>query len=219
LTPSPRRIQARGREEAAEDVRDPFDKAAFETWKADHSRLTREEKQLEKTPAFEEARFKSLVVEDRQAAAKSGLVDLPNPGVTKEEARVGKTLHKIRFWTGASSAISGTLRYWFGGAFVKVVNAYHSIRARFAKSLEGKDAPKSGGLLGTIVKIAFNILKIAARILVERTAQHLVDSLKTGVTQKLKSLIPEDKFAEFEAKVMEIEELAANLERQAAAAV
>src|SRR5262249_40505867 len=60
LTPSPRRIQARGREEAAEDVRDPFDKAAFETWKADHSRLTREEKQLEKTPAFEEARFKSL---------------------------------------------------------------------------------------------------------------------------------------------------------------
>jgi len=212
LAPSPRRIQAQRRERAAEEVKDPFDKAAFDTWKADHSRLTGEEKQLEKTPEFEEAEFKSLAIEDRQAAIKSGF---NLAAVSKGEEKAAKTVNKIQFWTGASSAIFGRLRYWFGGAFVKVVNAYHSIRARFQNLLDKKGAPKSGGLPGTIIKIAFNILKIVGRILVERTAQHLVTSLKTGVERKLKALIPEDKIEDFEAKVEEIRALADNLERQA----
>lgn len=212
LTPSPLRIQTQKQPKAAEEVKDPFDKAAFDTWKAAHSRLTGEEKQLEKTPEFKEAKFKSLVVEDRQAAIKSGF---NFPAVSKEEETAAKAVDKIEFWTGASSAIFGSLRYWFGGAFVKVVNAYYSIRARFQNLLDKKSSPSSGGLLGTIIKIAFNILKVAGRILVERTAQYIVDSLKRGVGQKLKSLIPEDKIEAFEAKVKEIETLASELERKA----
>ncbi len=216
LTPSPRRVQTQKHAKVAEEVKDPFDKAAFDAWKADHSRLTGQEKQLEKTPDFKEAKFKSLVVEDRQAAIKSGF---NLPAVSKEEETAAKTVDKIEFWTGASSAVFGRLRYWFGGAFVKVVNAYYSIRARFQNLLDKKGAPKSGGLLGTIIRIAFNILKVAGRILVERTAQHIVDSLKRGVEQKLKTLIPEDKIEAFEAKVKEIEALASDLERQAIEAV
>lgn len=212
LSPSPRRIQTQKHAKTAEEVKDPFDRAAFDIWKADHSRLTGEEKQLEKTPEFKEAEFKSLVVEDRQAAIKSGF-DLP--AISKEEETAAKTVGKIEFWTGASSAIFGRLRYWFGGAFVKVVNAYYSIRARFQNLLDNQRAPSSGGLPGTIIRIAFNVLKIAGRILVERTAQHLVDSLKTGVERKLKSLIPEDKIEDFEAKVKEVEALAGDLERRA----
>ena len=217
LAASPLQIQTKGRDTEPAEAKDPFDKTAFEAWKADHSRLTGEEKQLEKTPAFKEAQLISLIAEERQAAIDSRF-DLPP--VPKGQQKAGKTLSKIQFWTGASSAIFGRLRYWFGGAFVKIYNAYHAIRARFQKSLEQReDSPKSGGLVGTIVRIAFKVLKILGRILVERTAQHLVTSLKTGVTTKLKSLIPEDKFEEFEAKIKEVEELATYLENQVFAAL
>lgn len=99
---------------------------------------------------------------------------------------------------------------------MKVVNAYHAIRARFQNLLKDKQsAPKKGGLLGTVIRIAFEVLKAAGRFLVERTAQHLIDSLKKGVANKLKSLIPEDRFEEFEAKVKEITDFADDLERRA----
>ena len=211
ITPSPLRIQARGREKAPVEVKDPFDKAAFDTWKTDHNRITGEEKQLEKTPEFKEAEFKSLIVENRQAAIKSGF---NFPDVLPKDEKTAKTPKKIRFWTGASSAFLGRLRYWFGGAFVKVYNAYHSIRNRFKKILDGKSATKPSGLLGTIFKIAFNILKIVGRILVERTANELVRSLTTGVERKLKALIPEDRIEEFEAKIEEVRKLADYLEQQ-----
>lgn len=212
LTTAPRRIQTQPRVAPAAEVKDPFDEARFETWKADHNRLTGEEKRLEKTPEFEEAELKSLATQDRQAAIKSGF---NLPAVTSAEEKASKTVDKIRFWTGASSAVFGKLRRWFGGAFVKVVNVYHAIRARFQSLLDKEPAPTSSGLPGTIIKIAFQVLKAAGRVVVERTARHLVNSLEKGVEQKLKALIPQDKIEDFEAKVKEIEELAANLERQA----
>jgi hypothetical protein len=214
LTPAPRRIQARERGTATEDVKDPFDQAAFDKWKADHRRLSGTEKpQLEKTDEFKEAKIESLAIEDRQAAIKSGF---KFPAISPEEKEHVKTLDQIEFWTNPRTAILGKLRYHFGGIFVKVVNAYHSIRARFQKLLEEKKvAPKSGGLLGTIIRIAFAVLKTAGRVIVGRTAQHLTNSLTTGVKQKLESLIPQDKLEEFEAKVQEIEALADDLERRA----
>ena len=215
LTPSPRRIlrQARGGSKAAADVKDPFDFDRWKRWEADHARLTREETLLEKTPEFEEAEFRSLAIQDRQAAIRSGF-DLP--AVTPREEKAARIVDRVRFWTGKSSAVLGKLRYHFGGVFVKVVNAYHSIRARFQKLLEDKKfAARSGGLPGTIIRIAFGVLKTAGRVIVGRTAQYLVDSLRTGVERKLKALIPQDKLEEFEAKVQEIEALADDLERRA----
>ena len=213
LKSAPRRIQARERAAATEEAKDPFDKVALDAWNAEHKRLTGEEKQLEKTSEFKEAEFESLAVKEREAAIRSGFTP---QAVTPGEKEAAKTIGKIRFWTGASSAVFGRLRYWFGGAFVKVFNAYHSIRDRFQKLLESKkSAPKKGGLLGTIIRIGFDVIKIAGRLLVERTAQHLVDSLKTGVAQKLKSLIPEDMIEDFESKVKEIETMANDLEQRA----
>jgi hypothetical protein len=213
LKSAPRRIQARERAAATEEAKDPFDKVALDAWNAEHKRLTGEEKRLQKTSEFKEAEFESLAVKEREAAIKSGFTP---QAVTPGEKEAAKTIGKIRFWTGASSAVFGRLRYWFGGAFVKVFNAYHSIRDRFQKLLESKkSAPKKGGLLGTVIRIGFDVIKIAGRLLVERTAQHLVDSLKTGVAQKLKSLIPEDKVEDFESKVKEIETMANDLEQRA----
>lgn len=213
LTSAPRRIQTRERAASTEEAKDPFDKAALDLWKAEHKRLTGEEERLETTSDFKKAEFESLAVQERQAAIRSGF---SAQAVTPGEKETARTIGKIRFWTGASSAVFGRLRYWFGGAFVKVFNAYHSIRERFQKLLESKkSAPKKSGLLGTVIRIGFDVLKIAGRLLIERTAQHLADSLKTGVAQKLKSLIPEDKIEEFEEKVKEVETLADDLEQRA----
>jgi hypothetical protein len=199
------------------DVKDPFDRAAFETWQADHELLTKKEKTLETTADFGDAESKMLAIEDRKAAIRSGFKFRP---ISTAETAAAKTVHKIRFWTGLSSAIFGRLRFWFGGLFVKVVNAYHAIRARFHNLLKDKGgAPSKGGLLGTVVRIAFEVLKAAGQFLVHRTSDYLVDSLKTGVANKLKSLVPEDKFEEFEAKVKEVTELANDLEQRAAATV
>ena len=206
-------VQRKAREAPAEEIKDAFDKPRFETWKADHRALTEREEVLERTPDFADAESRSLAAQDRQAANRSGF---HFPTVSKDEQANVKTIEKIRFWTGASSAIFGRLRYWFGGLFVKVVNAYHAIRARFQGLLKDKqNSPRKGGLLGTVIRIAFDVLKAAGRFMLERTAQHLVDSLKQGVVHKLKSLVPDDRLEEFEAKIKEVIDLAADLERRA----
>lgn len=214
LKPAPRRIQARGRGTAVEDVKDSFDRTRFDKWNADRRRLAEKDKpELEKTDEFKEAKLEALAVEDRQAAIKSGF---KFPAISAAEKEHVKTLDQIEFWTNPKAAVFGKLRYHFGGAFVKVANAYYSIRARFQNLLKDKQGvPKRGGLLGTVIRIAFEVLKVAGRVLVERTAQHLVNSLKKGVEQELKSLIPEDKIEEFEAKVAEITAFADDLERRA----
>ncbi len=210
-------IQKKPLEEAPAEVKDPFDQASFEQWKSDHRELTEKEAVLEKTPEFGDAESRTLAVRDREAAIRSGF---QFPAISKGEQAGVKTIGKIRFWTGASSAIFGRLRYWFGGLFVKVVNAYHAIRARFQGLLKDRqNTPKKGGLLGTVIRIAFEVLKAAGRFMVTRTAQHLVDSLKQGVARKLKSLIPEDRIEEFEAKVKEVTDFAEDLERRAVATV
>ena len=208
-----RSIQKKPLDATPAEVKDSFDKTSFEQWKSDHLALTEKEKAVEKTPEFGDAESRAFAVQDRQAAIRSGF---HFPAISKGEQTSVKTIGKIRFWTGTSSAIFGRLRYWFGGLFVKVVNAYHAIRTRFQGLLKDKQStPKKSGLLGTVIRIAFDVLKAAGRFMVERTAQHLVNSLKQGVADKLKSLIPEDRVEEFEAKVKEVTDFADDLERRA----
>ena len=214
LVHAPRRIQATPRGTAAATVKDPFDKAQLQVWESDHARLTGEEKKLEKTSEFEEAEFNTLVLKDREAGVKSGFnLDKISGPLSPRAKEAAKTLDKIRFWTGASSKVFGKMRYFFGGAFVKVANAYHAIRARFQALLDKKPSPKSSGLTGTVLRIAFDVLKIAGRMIVQRTTQHLANSLTKGVEQKLKDLIPEDRVEDFNAKIEEIRELADSLEK------
>ncbi len=212
LSHAPRLVQARPRDATTTAVKDSFDLARKQEWEADHGRLSGDEKQLERTPDFEEAALQALIVQDRQASALAGFH--VSPVSAKENAAAG-SVKKIRFWTGASSAFFGKLRHFFGGAFVKVANAYYAVRARFRDMLEKKRAPRSSGLSGTILRIAFDVLTVAGSAIVRRTAQHLVTSLKQGVEQKLKALIPLDRIEEFDAKLKEISDLADDLERKA----
>jgi hypothetical protein len=208
LTPSAQRIQAQERDEPAKDVKDSFDQARLQEWENDHRGLTGQEEKLEKTPAFKEAEFKSLIVQERQAAIKS---HFDFQAISPGEKEVVKGVKEVQFWTKPSTRIFGKFRYYFGELFVKILNAYHRIRGGFQKLLHGKSAPKSSGLPGTIIKIVFQVLKIAARFMVDRTAKHLVDSLKTGVGQKLTSLV-EEGIEGAESKVKYIEGLASDLE-------
>jgi hypothetical protein len=207
-------IQRKSRDTPPPDAKDPFDKEALELWQANHRALTDKEKVLEKTPAFDDAKVKAAAIQDRQAAIRSGF---DFQAVSKTDTDAVKTVGRIQFWTGLSSAIFGRLRYWFGGLFVKVINAYHAIRARFRDLLQSKDGgtPKKGGLLGTVIRIAFEVLKAAGKFIVVSTSEQLVSSLKQGVTNKLKSLIPEDTIEEFEAKVKQVTDFADDLEQRA----
>jgi hypothetical protein len=210
----PPAIQRKSRDTPPPDAKDPFDKEALELWNANHRTLTEREQALEKTPAFDDAKVKAAAIQDRRAAIASGF---EFKAVSGTETAAVKTVGRIQFWTGLSSAIFGRLRYWFGGLFVKVINAYHSIRARFRDLLQSKDGgtSKKGGLLGTVIRIAFEVLKAAGKFIVTSTAEQLVSSLKQGVTTKLKSLIPEDTVEEFEAKVKEVTDFANDLEQRA----
>lgn len=209
LTPSPRQLQRQAHEEPSEDVQDSFNKASLDQWEKDHRQLTGQEEELEKTPAFKEAEFKRLVAQERQAATASNFHFAP---ISPKEEEAVKTTGKIRFWTRPGTGIFGKLRYYFGGLFVKVVNAYHRIRDRFKQLLHGKPSPESSGLPGTILKIVFQVLKLAGSLMVQRTAGYLIDSLKTGVVNKLKSLVPEEITGAIEEKIAQVEELASDLE-------
>jgi len=208
LTPSAQRIQAQERDEPAKDVKDSFDQARLQVWENDHRQLAGQEEKLEKTPAFKEAEFKSLIVQERQEAIKS---HFDFQAISPGEKEVVKDVKEVQFWTKPSTRIFGKFRYYFGELFVKILNTYHRIRGGFQKLLHGKSAPKSGGLTGTIIKIVFQVLKIAASFMVDRTAKYLVDSLKTGVGQKLTSLV-EEGIEGVESKIKYIEGLASDLE-------
>ncbi|MBD2511492.1 DUF4157 domain-containing protein [Nostoc sp. LEGE 12447] len=188
---------------------DSFD---LEQWRTNHTKLTGEEATLEKQPAFKEAEFASQVAKAQDAVKANTGLNLPGASATAKES--SKTIDKVKFWTGKSSAIFGPMRQFFGKAFVKVAQFYQKARDKFSNLLRRRSSKSLGGsgMAGAAVRAAFRVIKVVAAYVVRQTAQRLLESLEKGVVQKLKSLIEGEVLEELEAKAKEAEKLKEQIE-------
>lgn len=199
------------RKNAAEDP--SFD---LVQWRVDHKRLTGEEAALEKQPSFKKAEFESRAAEAQDALSESTGLNIPASSAARQSSQ---TIDKVKFWTGKSSAVFGPMRKAFGKIFVKVGQFYLKVRDKFNELLHKRKSTDVGsaqiGLRKAAFHAAFRVLKMVASCVVRQTAERLMQSLREGVVNKLKSLIEGDVFEELEAKAKQADELKRQLELRA----
>ena len=191
--------------------KDDFDLGA---WKEAHKKLTKELGTEKKTPEFKDVEGSLLAVEANEALRdKAGLTALPESPKGREEV---KLINKLDFWTGMSALPFAYFRKIFGTAFVKVATLFIKARDKFRDLLSKKKrVGGKGGVLGAALKAAFTVLKQVGKFVIDQVVNRLMDSLVTGVMEKLKSLISGDAAEELEKKVEEVKKLQAELEKKA----
>lgn len=196
---------------ATAPAKDNFD---FNEWKKSHDDLTKEFGAESKTEAFKDAEGALLAARAQEHEKQKTGVALPEVASSVKEQ--SKTLGKVEFWTGASSLPFGYLRRIFGMAFVKVAQLFIKVRDKFRELLKGKRRTgEKGGLLGAALKAAFSVLKLAGAYVIGKTVDRLMESLTTGVTEKVTALFNFDGMTEVEKKIEEVKKLQADFEKKA----
>ena len=202
----------RRKDTAVAPAKDNFD---YEKWKSDRKELGTEFESEKKTQEFKDVEGKILATQAHEAIReKFGLSSLPEVAGGKEPA---KTLGKVDFWTGLTAAPFGFFRKIFGAAFVKVAQFFIKMRDKvrdFLKKMKSA-ASVGSGFLGAALKAAFRGLKMIARFVVGRVVDRLMQSLITGVTNKLKSLISAEFQDELERQAAEVDRIRQELEQKA----
>jgi hypothetical protein len=191
--------------------KDDFD---YDKWKSDRKALTTEFEGEKKTQAFKDAEGELLANQAHEAIREKFGLSLPEISGGREPA---KTLGKVEFWTGLAAGAFGFFRRIFGTTFVKVAQFFIKMRDKVRDFLKKmKSAAKIGsGFLGAALKAAFTGLKMIARFVVGRVIDRLMQSLITGVTNKVKSLIGAEFQDELEQKAAEVDRIRQELERKA----
>jgi hypothetical protein len=202
----------RRKDKAVAPEKDDFD---YDKWKSDRKTLATEFQGEKKTQEFKDAEGEILANQAHEAIReKFGLSSLPEVSGGKEPA---KTLGKVDFWTGLTAAPFGFFRKVFGTTFVKVAQFFIKMRDKVRDFLKKmKSAARIGsGFLGAALKAAFSGLKMIARFVAGRVIDRLMQSLITGVTNKVKSLIGAEFQDELEQKAAEVDRIRQELERKA----
>jgi hypothetical protein len=192
-------------------ARDNFD---FTEWKKSHDAITKDFGVESKTSEFREAELSLLSARAQEHEKQKTGVPLPEVSSAAKEG--SKALGKIEFWTGASSLPFGYLRRIFGTAFVKVAQLYVRVREKFGELLKRKKRTGGqSGLLGSALNAAFAVIKLAGSYVIQKTVDRLLESLATGVTEKVKALFNFDGVTAVEEKLAEIKKLQDDLEKRA----
>lgn len=192
-------------------VEDSFDQRR---WHHYHESLTQAYSSVSRTREFDDVEFTEKAIEANDAVESSTGVNLPEVSAT--ERRNLRTVGKIRFWTGLNSRPFGIFRRVFGRAFVRVANAYQRMRERFRERLRTRRARFSvTGLTGAAIRAAFTVIKLAGAFVVRETMGRLIESLKTGVSNKLRELIEPERIEDLQEKLQEVQELRTQIEERA----
>jgi len=195
------------RQEAVAPEKDDFD---YEKWKASRKEISEEYGEEKKTSEFKEAESEILGNRAYEQLRRSGL------GVSEiaEVKKAGQTVSKLDFWTGAGGAVFGLLRKVFGRAFVAVAQFFIKMRDKVRALLKKmkKTASPGGGFLGAALKASFKVLKLIAGFVIGRVANRLMQSLITGVENKLKEWIGPEYMEQLEQKKEQMEKIRADIE-------
>jgi len=202
-------IRAKGKAVAPE--KDSFD---HDKWTKDRAELGKEFDAEAKTQAFKDVKGQLLAARAHEAIRQRFGLALPEVTSAKDATR---SLDKIEFWTGAIARPIGFFRRVFGTAFVKVAQLFVRMRDRIREALKGRRSHvgAKSGFLGAALKAAFRVMKMAAAFVIGQVTDRLMQSLVTGVTEKLKSMIAPEFQEELALKAQELEKLKDELERKA----
>ncbi|MEM1319221.1 MAG: DUF4157 domain-containing protein [Bacteroidota bacterium] len=196
-------------------VRDSFDQARLRQWNQRHSALTRDYRSVSRTNDFERTEEAMLAVKAQDAIQANTGINVPQ--ASQVERQNVRTVKKIQFWTGLNARPFGLFRRVFGRTFVKVANAYQRIRQRFRERLRNRRKRFSSNLTGAAMKAAFTVIKLAGSFVVQQTMARLIESLKTGVSEKLRELIEPERIEDIQTKLQEIQQMREEMEAQASA--
>ncbi|SET51987.1 protein of unknown function [Nitrosomonas marina] len=195
-------------------VEDSFNRTRLDEWNRDHTRLTRSFRRVGRTGEFEDVEFTERALEAQEATQNNTSLNMPE--ISGTERRNLRTVGKIRFWTGLNSRPFGIFRRVFGRAFVRVANAYQRIRERFRERLRNRRASFSAsGLTGAAIRAAFTVIKLAGAFVVRETMARMIESLRTGVSNKLRELIEPERIEDLQEKLREVQELRTQVEERA----
>jgi hypothetical protein len=199
------------RKEAVAPEKDNFD---YDKWKGSLKDVTKEFDETRATPEFKNAEEDLLANRAHEHLRQSMGLPLAELGAGKEAAH---TLSKVEFWTGKSAAPFGFFRHVFGGAFVKVAQFFVKMRDKvrnFLKKMKSS-ASVGSGFLGAALKAAFKGLKMIARFVAGKIADRVMQSLITGVANKIKALIGDEVLEQLEQKAAEVDAIRQEIEKKA----
>ena len=191
--------------------KDPFD---YDAWKASHKELTEKFNAGTKTQEFKDAEGDILANEAHEALRNKMHLQLPAVEGGKEAS---EAISKVDFWTGLSALPFGFFRKVFGVAFVKVAQFFIRMRDK-VRDFIGKMEAKAGvgsGALGAALKAAFTGLKMIMKFVATRVTNRLMQSLATGVMNKLTAMIPSEVSDELEVQKAKVEKIREDIEKKA----
>jgi hypothetical protein len=187
------------------------------TWLPAVNKYTNEFNQYRKarkTHEFESDKFRTIALKAQQNTRDAGF-SAHAPLLTKEQLSESKTLDETEFWTGSSVEVIGFFRATFGSAFVFLHNLYVRVRERLKNLLQSRAEGSGGGIEGAAFRVVFKLLKMAGKIIISEVLNELASSLVTGVTNKLRELLPVERIEELREKVAEVKKLADDINKSA----
>ena len=188
-------------------VADPFD---FDAWKKQQQSLGAEFQKEEKKPqTIRSARIIEALSSAVGFLHARGVAD--NLKVPEDAGKVDS----LERWTGKEGQFIGELRHVFGRAFVNIARLFLWAREKFRLLIKGhkKEAPDTpGGGLGAVVRILFKIAKAALVAIMPQITDRLWQSLTTGLTNKIKSWIPQEITDDYELLKEKFQEIKEQLE-------
>ncbi|NTX10342.1 DUF4157 domain-containing protein [Myxococcus sp. CA056] len=160
---------------------DPF-RAQYPQWTQALTRYSQQYRQVSRADK-QNADAATDLVSAHQRLLRDGWTTTPLSAVELESRNTNSA---VKMWTGASARTFGFFRYHFGWLFEKVANAYEWLRDRIQGALSARSTRATGdGLTRAVINAAFQLLKVAGRILVDRTFDQLIQSLVGGVEDKI----------------------------------
>ena len=183
----------------------------YTAWKQAHDEVAQQAEQPKGSTAYQDVGVAEHVEEANAAPRRAG-VNLPaQPAQALEGA---KTVDRVDFWTGPKATVLALFRRAFGRVFVSAADLFFRVRDKLRDLLKGKpDRSRFGqGIPGAALRAAYMVLKSSARRVLSQTVDTLVDSLRRGTTNKLKTLIGVERLQELDDKIDRITSLRDQLE-------
>jgi len=186
-------------------------------WKKDKNDIQDEYSKLKNKDDFQ----KTLATDHRIKAAKliEQHMGIHTMDPTQKELDTGTYADRIRFWANPLTKVFGPFKKLLGGVFSVIVKGYNKLKG-WVQSLIRKlnfGSTKSG-LAASAIKAVFNIVKVAARIVISKVVELFKQDIYKAIEQKIAKLIEasgvEDAIAYIKEKTAPLQEIVDSFEKK-----
>jgi hypothetical protein len=224
LSESPPRIR-RAPDPKAEERKDPFAEN-YKLWDTKQSKVAKEYATYQKSPKGQARNTAVAELEARQNIVDA--VPQGAGGISKSHVISAKgekafaENSKAQFWIdmmgGRSGWLLGQMRLRFGTIFLAIVNGYQKAKGKiteFLKKFEAAKSSKGGRIVTAALKIVAKILAGAAKYILPKVGQAIVQCVEDGVRKKIEDMFADGPLSIVREKIEAAQEFAQELEQGA----